>query len=213
MSEEFVREVDEDIKEEKRIKLWKKMLPYVVSASLGIIIFTSGFVFWDNYTKNLNQQLGDDFTAAVQLANEEDLDASIIALNRIVDEGSDGYVTLAKMKKASLLIKSGELELGLNIYLDLERNAVDQSFRDIASILYVLNSMDTEDPQVLLDKINKLESSQIWKSSALEMKGFLKLKQNKIEEARKVFESILNLPSTPSSLATRAKNMIDYLKD
>ena len=213
MSEEFVREVDEDIKEEERIKLWKKVFPYVVSVSLGIIIFTSGYVFWNNYTESLNQQLGDDFTAAVQLANEEDLDASILALNRIVDEGSDGYVTLAKMKKASLLIQRGELELGLNIYLDLERNAVDQSFRDIASILYVLNSMDTEDPQTLLKKINKLESSQIWRSSALEMKAFLKLKQNKVEEARKIFEGILNLPSTPSSLATRAKNMVDYLKD
>ena len=213
MSEEFVREVDEDIKEEERIKLWKKVFPYVVSVSLGIIIFTSGYVFWNNYTESLNQQLGDDFTAAVQLANEEDLDASILALNRIVDEGSDGYVTLAKMKKASLLIQRGELKLGLNIYLDLERNAVDQSFRDIASILYVLNSMDTEDPQALLKKINKLESSQIWRSSALEMKAFLKLKQNKVEEARKIFEGILNLPSTPSSLATRAKNMVDYLKD
>ncbi len=213
MSEEFVREVDEDIKEEERIKLWKKVFPYVVSVSLGIIIFTSGYVFWNNYTESLNQQLGDDFTAAVQLANEEDLDASILALNRIVDEGSDGYVTLAKMKKASLLIQRGELELGLNIYLDLERNAVDQSFRDIASILYVLNSMDTKDPKALLEKINKLESSQIWRSSALEMKAFLKLKQNKIEEAIKIFEGILNLPSTPSSLATRAKNMVDYLKD
>ena len=213
MSEEFVREVDEDIKEEERIKLWKKVFPYVVSVSLGIIIFTSGYVFWNNYTESLNQQLGDDFTAAVQLADEEDLDASILALNRIVDEGSDGYVTLAKMKKASLLIQRGELELGLNIYLDLERNAVDQSFRDIASILYVLNSMDTEDPEALLEKINKLESSQIWRSSALEMKAFLKLKQNKVEEARKIFEGILNLPSTPSSLATRAKSMVDYLKD
>ena len=213
MSEEFVREVDEDIKEENRIKLWKKVFPYVVSVSLGIIIFTSGYVFWNSYTENLNQQLGDDFTAAVQLANEEDLDASIVALNRIVDEGSDGYVTLAKMKKASILIQRGELESGLNIYLDLERNAVDQSFRDIASILYVLNSMDTEDPQLLLDKINKLESSQIWRSSALEMKAFLQLKQNKIEEARNTFEAILNLPNTPSSLATRAKNMFDYLKD
>ena len=213
MSEEFVREVDEDIKEENRIKLWKKVFPYVVSVSLGIIIFTSGYVFWNSYTENLNQQLGDDFTAAVQLANEEDLDASIVALNRIVDEGSDGYVTLAKIKKASILIQRGERESGLNIYLDLERNAVDQSFRDIASILYVLNSMDTEDPQLLLDKINKLESSQIWRSSALEMKAFLKLKQNKIEEARNTFEAILNLPNTPSSLATRAKNMFDYLKD
>ena len=46
MSEEFIREVDEDIKEEKRLKLWKKILPYVVSLSLGIILSTTGFVFW-----------------------------------------------------------------------------------------------------------------------------------------------------------------------
>ena len=101
MSEEFIREVDEDLKEEKRIKLWKKILPYVVSISLGIVIFTSGFVFWENYTKKLNQDLGDDFTAAVQLANEQDIEAALIALDRIVNEGSDGYATIAKMKKAS----------------------------------------------------------------------------------------------------------------
>ena len=57
MSEEFVREVDEDIKEEKRIKLWKKIFPYVVSVSLGIIIFTSGYVFWNNYTKKFKSAI------------------------------------------------------------------------------------------------------------------------------------------------------------
>ena len=50
MSEEFIREVDEDLKEEKRLKLWKRLLPYVVSISLGVILSTSGFVFWENHT-------------------------------------------------------------------------------------------------------------------------------------------------------------------
>ena len=213
MSEEFVREVDEDIKEEERVKLWKKVFPYVVSISLGIIIFTSGYVFWNNYTESLNQQLGDDFTAAVQLANEEDLDASIVALNRIVDEGSDGYVTLAKMKKASLLIENGDVAEGLKIYSDLEKNAVDQSFRDIATILYVLNSMDIDDPVTLLMKIENLEASKIWKSSALEMKGFLFLKMKQKDKAKEIFSSILELPSSPSSLATRAKSMLEFLKE
>ena len=139
MSEEFIREVDEDLKEEKRLKLWKRMLPYVVSISLGVILSTSGFVFWENYTNKTKQQLGDDFTAAVELSNEEDIDAALLALDRIVDKGSDGYVTLSKMKQASLMIESGMLEEGLEIYKDLERNAVDQSFRDIATILFVLN--------------------------------------------------------------------------
>ena len=213
MSEDFIREVDEDLKEEKRIAFWKKILPYVMSISLGIILFTSGSVFWKNYTEKLSQQLGDDFSAAVQLANEEDIDAAIIALNRIVDEGSDGYVTLAKMKKASLLIQNGDVPQGLKIYSDLEKNAVDQSFRDIATILYVLNSMDIDDPVTLLMKLENLESSKIWKSSALEMKGFLFLKMDQKDKAKEIFSSILELPSSPSSLATRAKNMVEVLKE
>tara|TARA_B100000524_G_scaffold317667_1_gene196800 strand:- start:211 stop:852 length:642 start_codon:yes stop_codon:yes gene_type:complete len=213
MSEDFIREVDEDLKEEKRIVFWKKILPYVMSISLGIILSISGFVFWKNYTEKLSQQLGDDFSAAVQLASEEDIDAAIIALNRIVDEGSDGYVTLAKMKKASLLIENGDVAEGLKIYSDLEKNAVDQSFRDIATILYVLNSMDIDDPVTLLMKIENLEASKIWKSSALEMKGFLFLKMKQKDKAKEIFSSILELPSSPSSLATRAKSMLEFLKE
>jgi hypothetical protein len=213
MSEEFIKEVDEDLKEEKRVKLWKKLLPYVLGFSFGVILLTSGFVFWENYTKNTSQSLGDDFTAAVGLESENDIDAALLALDRIVDKGSDGYATIAKMKKASILIQKGDLEKGLDIYLDLERNAVDQSFRDIATILYVLNSMDKVDPLNLLEKLKPLEASKIWKSSALELKAFIYLKTEKKEQAKETFQSILDQKNTPSSLSTRARNMIEYLKE
>lgn len=213
MSEEFIKEVDEDLKEEKRVKLWKKLFPYVLGFSFGVILLTSSFVFWENYTKNTNQSLGDDFTAAVALASEDDIDAALLALDRIVDKGSDGYATIAKMKKASILIQKGDLEKGLAIYLDLERNAVDQSFRDIATILYVLNSMDKVDPLILLEKVKPLEASKIWKSSALELKAFIYLKTEKKEQAKETFQSILDQKNTPSSLSTRARNMIEYLKE
>ena len=213
MSEEFIKEVDEDLKEEKRIKLWKKVLPYVLGFSFGVILLTSSFVFWQNYTKKVNQTLGDDFTAAVDLASENDLDAALLALDRIVDKGSDGYATIANMKKASLLIEKGAFDEGLSIYLDLEQNAVDQSFRDIATILYVLNSMDKIEPEILLKKIQPLENSKIWQSSALELKAFIFLKNEQKTIARETFESILDLKSSPSSLSTRARNMIEYLKE
>ena len=212
MSEEFIREVDEDLKEEKRLKLWKRMLPYVVSISLGVILSTSGYVFWENYTNKNKQQLGDDFTAAVELSNEEDIDAALLALDRIVDKGSDGYVTMAKIKKASLLIAKGNRNDGLKIYSDLEKNAVDQSFRDIATILYVMNSIDFELPKKLLDKLDPLKNSMIWKSSALELTAFIYLKNDQKEKALETFEEIKMLPNKPSSLGLRAQNMIDFLK-
>ena len=136
MSEEFIKEVDEDIKEEKRIKLWKKLIPYVISFSLTIILFTSGFVFWKNYTRNSNQTLGDDFTAAVDLANEDDTDAALLALDRIVDKGSDGYATIAKMKKASLLI-----DRGLSDEKKAEWVTYRQTLRDLPA-----NTSDPENP-------------------------------------------------------------------
>lgn len=212
MSEEFIREVDEDLKQEKNEQLWKKLLPYIISITVGIIIFTSGYVFWDNYSNNVKQQLGDDFTAAVELASEEDLDAALLALDRIVDKGSDGYVTLSKMKKASLLIESGNLEDGLDIYLDLEQNAVDQSFRDISTILFVLNSIDTKNSDLLLQKLIPLEKSKIWKSSALELMAFIYLKKSDNVKAIEIFRTLSQLQDTPSSLANRSQNMLDFLE-
>ena len=213
MTDEFIREVDEDVKEEKRLKLWKKFFPYVVSISLGIVLFTSGFVFWEGYSNDQRQKLGDDFTAAVVLAGQDDLDASLIALDRIVDKGSDGYVTMAKMKKASILIEQGRIDEGLEIYKDLEQNAVDQSFRDIATILYVLNSLNNESKDDLLKKIIPLENSEIWKSSALELKGYIYLRNNEIAKAIEAFETISKLPSKPGDLSQRAKNLINLLKE
>ena len=191
----------------------EKIFPYVVSISLGIVLFTSGFVFWEGYSNDQRQKLGDDFTAAVVLAGEDDLDASLLALDRIVDKGSDGYVTMAKMKKASILIEQGRIDEGLEIYKDLEQNAVDQSFRDIATILYVLNSLNNESKDDLLKKIIPLENSEIWKSSALELKGYIYLRNNEIAKAIEAFETISKLPSKPGDLSQRAKNLINLLKE
>ena len=60
-------------------------------------------------------------------------------------------------------------------------------------------------------KLEPLENSLIWKSSALELKAFIYLKNNQKQEALNIFESIISRPSKPSSLGLRAKNMIDFL--
>ena len=117
------------------------------------------------------------------------------------------------MKKASILNEQGKLAEGLKIYKDLEKNAVDQSFRDIATILFVLNSLNNEPKDDLLKKITPLENSEIWKSSALELKGYIYLRNNEIAKAIEAFETISKLPSKPGDLSQRAKNLINLLKE
>ncbi len=212
MSEEFIREVDEELKEEKYIKLWKKIGPYVISFAVGIILFTTGFVGWNGFVEKKKQRLGDDFTSAVNLIKDKDIDTALFALEKITDEASDGYVTMAKMKKASILISQEKVEEGLGIYLDLEVSAIDQSFKDIATILYVLNAMDYKAPEILLKKIERLTVNNPWKFSALELTGFLHVKNNDISKANEVFNRILEQTNAPATLSGRARDMLEYLK-
>ena len=73
--------------------------------------------------------------------------------------------------------------------------------------------MDNNDPETLLKKIEPLENSQVWQSSALELKAFIFLKNNNKKLAKEAFKSILSLKTSPSSLSTRARNMIEHLKE
>ena len=212
MSEEFIREVDEELKEEKYARLWKKFGPYVIGLAFSIILVTVGFVLWKNYVNSSQQSLGDDFSAAVELVQENDIDAALVALDKVSESSSDGYVTLAKLKKAALLIEKEEIKKGLEIYLDLEKSAVNKSFRDIATLFYVLNSMDTNPPQLLMKKIDSLIDNSSWSSSALELQAFLFLKMNDVESAQKTFKEIVDKKSIPSSLKRRSQDMINFLK-
>tara|TARA_B100000886_G_scaffold20848_1_gene13311 strand:+ start:424 stop:1068 length:645 start_codon:yes stop_codon:yes gene_type:complete len=212
MSEEFIREVDEELQEEKYAKIWRKIGPYVVSLAIGIVLFTSGVVFWNNYTEDKKQKLGDDFTAAVELIKEEDFDTALIALERITDKASDGYVTIAKMKKASILIQKKQILEGLEIYEDLEKTAFDQSFKDMSTILFVLNAIDHKPSDILLDKIERLTENSSWKYSALELKGFILLNDKKFAESKKTFNTIIEMGNAPATLASRARDMVDFLE-
>ena len=212
MSEEFIREVDEELQEEKYAKIWRKIGPYVVSLAIGIVLFTSGVVFWNNYTEDKKQKLGDDFTAAVELIKEEDFDTALIALERITDKASDGYVTIAKMKKASILIQKKQILEGLEIYEDLEKTAFDQSFKDMSTILFVLNAIDHKPSDILLDKIERLTENSSWKYSALELKGFILLNDKKFSESKKIFNTIIEMGNAPTTLASRARDMVDFLE-
>ena len=110
MSEEFIREVDEEIKEERQMQLWKKLAPYFIALASAIILITISIVGWQTYSKKQKESLGDDFSAAVELIQEQDTDAALLALEKVASSSSDGYITLAKMKQASILISDGKID-------------------------------------------------------------------------------------------------------
>jgi len=121
-------------------------------------------------------------------------------------------MTMAKMKKASILIQKKQILRGLEIYEDLEKTAFDQSFKDMSTILFVLNAIDHRPSEILLNKIERLTTNSSWKFSALELKGFILLKEKKLSESKKTFNTIIEMGNAPTTLASRARDMVDFLE-
>ena len=86
---------------------------------------------------------------------------------------------------------------------------VDQILKELKSGKFNKVVLDSEK---LLKKLEPLENSLIWKSSALELKAFIYLKNDNTKKALETFESITQMPNKPSSLGLRAKNMYDFLE-
>jgi len=193
--------------------LWKKLAPYFIALASVIVLLTTAIVGWQTYSKNQRESLGDDFSAAVELIQEQDIDAALIALEKVASSSSDGYITLAKMKKASILISSGKINEGLDLYLDLENTAADASFRDISTLFYVLNAMDHKPANDLMKKLEKFSEKNPWSATANELKGFLYLKDGNIKDAKDMFEKISKRPNVPRDIRGRSNDMLNFLKN
>ena len=213
MSEEFIREVDEEIKEERQMQLWKKLAPYFIALASAIILITISIVGWQTYSKKQKESLGDDFSAAVELIQEQDTDAALLALEKVASSSSDGYITLAKMKQASILISDGKIDDGLKLYQDLENTAVDSSFRDISTLFYVLNAMDHKSVDFLMKKLDKFSDNNPWSATANELRAFLFLKDGNINDAKKMFEKISKRQDVPRDIKGRSNDMLNFLKN
>ena len=176
--------------------------------------FINNFNCWlANIFKKQKESLGDDFSAAVELIQEQDTDAALLALEKVASSSSDGYITLAKMKQASILISDGKIDDGLKLYQDLENTAVDSSFRDISTLFYVLNAMDHKPVDFLIKKLDKFSDNNPWSATANELRAFLFLKDGNMNNAKKMFEKISKRQDVPRDIKGRSNDMLNFLKN
>jgi hypothetical protein len=62
--DEFLVEVENDIRKEKMLQLWKQYGKQVVAGVVGIIILISGYNFWSYYEQNKRTQMAEKLIAA-----------------------------------------------------------------------------------------------------------------------------------------------------
>lgn len=112
----FIREVNEDIRQERIGRLWRLLKPYIIGGALAIILLTIAAELYSSYKTRKAQALGDSYSAALQLAEAGPSAEAFAQLAEIEKSNFGGYPMLAELRKASALAQNGDKAAALKAF-------------------------------------------------------------------------------------------------
>lgn len=214
--DEFLEEVENDIRKEKLLQLWKQYDKQVMGGVIGIVILVSGYNFWSYYEKNKRTQMAEKLIAAQDLIGQGQADKAQTILSGLAADSHTIYQSLALFQKAGLLVQLGQKpEEALQIYQQLSTNPkVDPLWRGLATLLGVMIGIDQSNAKVddLLDQLSPLTTDQnSWRYLANEIKGVLLHRKGEHTQAAQVFAKLVQDSQTPPGISMRSRLMVQIV--
>jgi len=206
---DLIREVEEDIRQERWMNLAKKYGPYVIAAVVVIVGATGGYVFWQQWQAQQREAATEQLVNAVVLRRDEGVDASVAALKSFASEAGTDQGAVADLIAAGLLLQDGKIEEARALYDQVSRQgSVTAPLQQLATLMVVTHSLSDGDPKALQTRLAPLVvEDNPWRYSALELMALLAVRQNDMERARSLLAEISSDSAAPPTLRDRAKSL------
>ncbi|MDF3034305.1 MAG: hypothetical protein K0R76_1259 [Alphaproteobacteria bacterium] len=216
--DEFLEEVEKDIRQEKLLNLWKQYGKLITGTAMTIVVLVVGYSLWGHYDQNKRIQMAEKLISAQEYIAKGETDKAQTLLTSLSAESHKTYQPLALFQKAGLLLQDGPNAKpgeALAIYNQLaEKPELDPLWRDLANLLAVMTSMDQADVNVdgLLGRLTALTNDQNpWRYFAREMKGILLHRKGEKAEATELFARLVQDNQTPPGISMRARLMVQIV--
>lgn len=204
MSDQFIREVDEEYRRERIIEIWRRYGTLIVVLAVALVAGVGGWRFWLHQQTQRAQAAATRFETAVQLSRDGKPEESERALAALVGDAPAGYRTLAQFRLAAETGRQNA-ESGAKAYDALAGDATyDGTLRDLARLRAAMLRLDTAPPADTERALEPLTvPSNPWRHTARELLGLAGLKRGDGEKASRWFDQIAADRETPPGLRQR----------
>lgn len=209
MSDIF-REIDEDIRRDNFAKLWARYRVHVLALLAILILGTAGFTGWREYRLHQRQAEGERFAAALDLVRDGKEAEAADRFATLSTQAGGGHAVLATFELAALKARAGDTDAAVALYDQLSADtSVDQSYRDVATLLGARYALDKGDPQKVIDRLKPLtDADSSFRATALEFTALAQLKSGDKAAAQKTFQQLADDTSAPGGARQRATQML-----
>lgn len=212
MSDDLFREVDEEVRQDQYLKLWKQYGVYIAGVVLAVVLITVGVVVWRDLQRSELEADGEEMLAALAVA-EERPDEALDKLAALGDEGTKGYRLLARLREAALLSERGDARSAVDIYDTVAADTGQaQIYRDLAKLLSVSHGMSIMDRGEVEDRLAPLVGDDNpWRYSARELVATAVMASGDTAAAREAFQALVDDVDAPSGIRARAAELLAIL--
>ena len=213
-SEQFIREVDEELRRAQLKAVWDRFAPLIIGACVVVVAVTAGYRGYVWWQERQAAEAGDRFMAALaalESGNAADGEAGLAA---IAAEGAGGYPALAEL--AARRRQGGgrpERRKRSPPTMAWRRTPpLDRPLRDLARARAALIALDMRDFAGASERAEPLnDAGNPWRHTAREILGTAAFAGGDPAGAREIFTEIQQDAETPPDLWARSGLMISLI--
>ena len=201
-------EVSEELKQDQLIKTWKKYSKLIITLIFLIIISLVSYQAYITWNKKKMEEISEQYFQALENLADKNFSKSQSLFLKNSQNLKSGYSILSLFGLAESNYKNGKIDdMILNYRTIYEDKSIDIYYRNLSRILSVLkdNSSSFEQQKLLLEPI--LNSPSILQILAAELEVLLFIKFDKIEEAIRALDILLNR----SDISFEQKNRLELI--
>ncbi len=211
-SDEFIREVNEDLQRDRLAGLWRRYGAAVVVAAVALVLGTAASVGWQGWQESRRAAEADRFAQAVE-GIERDPAAAAGRLASFAGEAHTGYRAVARLREAEARAAANDGPGAVAALEALAGNGeVDPLFRDLGAILAVGREIDGGDPAALKARLEPLAApGQPFRFTARELLAMVALRSGDAEGARRMLAELRRESGLPEAQERRVGELLAAL--
>jgi hypothetical protein len=209
----FIREVNEELRSDQMKGAVRRFGRYIIAIAILIVLGTIGKVAYEYWDNNASSGAGDQFLAAMKLADENKTDDALAALDKLEKEGHGAYPVLARMRAATVLSQKGDNAGAIASFQAIAKDkSVPAAVQDAAKMRagWLLIENGTYE-QVSAAVEEMAVPGNAFRHSAREALGLASYKAGNMAQARQWFQSIVDDADSPRNVSNRAHMMLDLI--
>lgn len=212
-NEAFMREVDEELRKDQALHVWRRYGRWIIVAVvIGLIAFAS-FLYWQSHSDGRRGEEGEKFKAAFKALSENKVQETEAPLKELAASSSEGFSAMARFTQADVLLQKNDLKGAAGVLGGIAGDSgLPQEFRDLALIRQTSAEYDSLKPEQVVERLKGLAvKGNSWFGSAGELVAIAYLRQGKRGDAGKLYGEIAKDESVPRSIRQRAVQMAGVL--